>query len=238
MEAHLNPNPRPGYLNPLQRSIHYSCRDISICSNITIRRSAIQFNTLTSTYQYIAYSNILQHIACIVWTRTRSLKCECWQTSFSLWKPKAINFLVVLWLAEHTVQQENFEWCKFLYISYEASTYENKNCENFYGSKIQCQFWTGDPINTWNCNEVMVFYRHFQPLLSDDLPDPSGPCLHPLALRQSRSCEKCDALKAKCVRHVETNRAIWQVHTQGAHSNSQVRLTLRNHPAFCHCQMS
>ena len=40
----------------------------------------------------------------------------------------------------------------------------------------------GDSINMWNGDEAMAFYWQFQ--LSDDLPDPSGPCLHPLALQQ------------------------------------------------------
>ena len=69
-----------------------------------LQYNVVQYNSIhlnSSIYQYIAQGNILQCIAHIVWTRTGSLECECWQTSFSAWEPKKINILAVLRLAEH-----------------------------------------------------------------------------------------------------------------------------------------
>ena len=44
----------------------------------------------------------------------------------------------------YTVQREIFEWCKFSYISYTHSVYENKNCENLNvrNFKSQCDLWS------------------------------------------------------------------------------------------------
>ena len=83
------------------------CRAVTIYQYVAILQfNIVQYSSIhllrhTSILRRAIYCSILQHIASIVWTGTQSLYVNVDKLLFSLWKPKAINLLVVLRLAEH-----------------------------------------------------------------------------------------------------------------------------------------
>ena len=73
----------------------------------------------------------------VLWTRTGSLECECWQTSFSVWEA---NLLVVLRLAEHILALP----VTGLIITTSTAIYcEHPACNTQYANLLYCDSSTG-----------------------------------------------------------------------------------------------
>ena len=81
-----------------------------------------------------------------------------------------------------TLQWEILDWCKFSYISPNASPYKNKSSKNFCIQNFDYVQFCMSNLPHGNVDKVMVLHRYFQP--PGALSDPMDPCPHMLALQQ------------------------------------------------------